>query len=93
MTPRISRGRRNNEMMSENPNTNSQPDPLFPHSAFVNINHLGLSTRSRFDCKHACLLDLAQRNVFVGVQELNVSSARALDDVFSFLDASYIFQL
>ncbi len=56
---------------------------LFPDSAFMNINHLGLSNKSRFDCKQTCVLDLAKRNILIGIEELHVSPGRAQDAFFS----------
>ena len=51
--------------------------PIVPPTAFVNINHLGLSTQDRFDAKQALIKGLAARNRIVGIQELHCSSARA----------------
>ena len=56
--------------------------PFFPHSAFININHLGLSTKSRFDSKQRYIRHLCKDNDFIGIQELHVSSARAQDAFF-----------
>ena len=55
---------------------------LFPPAAFININHLGLSTRKRFDSKQRLVRTLVERNTFVNVEAIHVSSARAQDAVF-----------
>lgn len=55
---------------------------LFPPAAAININHLGLSTKSCFDRKMKLAKLLADRNVFVSISEIHVSSARAQDVFF-----------
>ena len=55
---------------------------LFPPSAFINLNHLGLSQKRRFDAKQRWILSLAARNDLIGVQELHASAARAQDCFF-----------
>ena len=59
--------------------------PLFPATAFININHLGISQRSRFNAKQRLMARLASRNVFVGVQEIHLSPARAQAEFFDHL--------
>ena len=56
---------------------------LFPDSAFLNINHLGLSHQSRFAAKQKLVGELAARNCLIGIQELHCSPARAQDAFFS----------
>ena len=55
---------------------------LFLPSAAININHLGLSTKSGFDRNMKLAKLLVNRNIFVNISEIHVSSARA-QDVFS----------
>lgn len=55
---------------------------LFPDTAYININHLGLAQKPRFNAKQKLIRTLAARNVFVGVEELHYSSARAQDCFF-----------
>ena len=56
--------------------------PLFPNSAFVNINYLGLSSKSRFDTKLNYIRNLLNTSVFLGIQELHTSPAKAQDLFF-----------
>ena len=57
--------------------------PIVPPSAFININHLGLSEKERFDDKQHLIRSLARRNSVLGIQELHCSSARAQDLFFN----------
>ena len=57
-------------------------DSLFPNCAFININHLGISTKSRFNSKQRLISDLCSRNAVIGIQELHLSPARAHDSFF-----------
>ena len=54
---------------------------LFPPTAFINVNHLGLSSKSCFDRKTKLIKVLSERNVFVNVCEVHVSAARAQDSL------------
>ncbi len=55
---------------------------LFPPTSAVNINHLGLSTKTRYDRKTKLIKLLVRRNIVVNVRELHVSAARAQDAFF-----------
>ena len=55
---------------------------LFPPTATININHLGLSSKACFDRKSRLIKTLANRNTFVNVCEIHVSAARAYDAFF-----------
>ena len=56
---------------------------LFPPTATININHLGLSSKSCFDRKSKLDTVLAKRNAFVNVCELHASAGRAQDTFFN----------
>ena len=56
--------------------------PLFPPTVSININHLGLSSKSCFDRKSKLIKLLAHRNTLVNVCELHASAARAQDAFF-----------
>ena len=52
---------------------------LFPNSAFVNINHLGLSDKSRYTAKRNYVDSLLGTFAILGIQELHYSPARSQD--------------
>lgn len=62
---------------------------LFPPTAAININHLGLSSKTCFDRKHSLVKTLAARNVFVNVSELHASAARSHDAFFGHSTTHY----
>ncbi len=68
--------------MSDTQPRTTPVDAPFPHSAFININHLGLSKKKRFNAKQSLIKMLARRNDFVAVEELHVSPARAQESFF-----------
>jgi hypothetical protein len=56
---------------------------LFPPTTAININHLGLSSKSCFDRQSKLVKVLAKRNAFVNVCELHASAARSQDAFFN----------
>ena len=73
-------------MAAAGANTN----PLYPDSAFININHLGVSQRSRFNAKQRLMARVTRDNTLIGMQELHLSPARAQDVFFAHLPSHLV---